>query len=189
MPRNPNKRHCQSPGCNAWAMRYLPGSGKALPANHCRSHMDHILGPHRSGAPKRNLNALKTGRYALSKTGQPLSTENVEFTAHAIAKKPHQIAEILSGHIKLIHGRTGDAYLTVLILARLTALLSPLLADHRFHLELADFLETLPPAARPDMEATIWKYALPFNPFDRLKFLRGVINGMLPENNQRESNP
>ena len=33
MPRNPNKRRCQTPGCNAWAMRYLPGSGKAVPAN------------------------------------------------------------------------------------------------------------------------------------------------------------
>jgi hypothetical protein len=154
MPRNPNKRCCQTPGCNAWAMRSLPGSGNTTPAqaggtpaqaggtpaNHCRSHMGPILGPHRVGAPKRNLNALKTGRCALSMTGHPLSKGNLELTAHLIAQKPHQIAEILSGHINLIHSRTGDAYLSLLLLARLTQQLLPLEAGHRFHLGLSDFL-------------------------------------------------
>ena len=135
MPRNPNKRRCQTPGCNAWAMRCLPGSKISVPANHCRSHMDHILGPHRSGAPKRNLNALKTGRYA-----NPLSRENLELTAHAIAQHPHQIAEILSGHIDLLHSRIGDSYLTLLVVGRLTEQLSAFVADQCFHLELADFL-------------------------------------------------
>ena len=97
--------------------------------------MDHILGPHRAGAPKHNLNALKTGRYV-----QPLSKENLKLTAHAIAQNPHQVAEILSGHINLIHYRTGDAHLTLLLLARLSKQLLPLAADHRFHLELSDYL-------------------------------------------------
>ena len=184
MPRNPYKRHCQTPGCNAWAMRYFPGSGNAAPANHGRSHMDYILGPHRAGAPKRNLNTLKTGRYA-----HPFSKENLKLTAHAVAQNPYQIAEILAGHINLIHSRTGDAYLSILLLSRLTEQLIPLVADHRFHLELADFLKSLPPASRASMETTIWKHALPFDPFGRIALLRGVINGIPPKNNQRESNP
>ena len=132
MPRNPNKRRCQTPGCSAWAMRSLPGSANALPANHCRSHMDHILGPHRAGAPKGNLNALKTGRYALSTTGQALSKENLQLIAHAIAQNPHQVAEILSGHINLIQRLTGDAYLTLLLLTRLSERLLPLIASPSF---------------------------------------------------------
>jgi hypothetical protein len=134
--------------------------------------MDHILGPHRSGAPKRNLNALKTGRYA-----NPLSRENLELTAHAIAQHPNQIAEILSGHIDLLHSRIGDSYLTLLVVGRLTEQLSAFVADQCFHLELADFLETLPPASRLSMETSIWKHALPFDPLNRLVLLRGVING------------
>jgi hypothetical protein len=102
--------------------------------------MDHLLGPHRAGAPKRNLNALKTGRYALSMTGHHPSKENLKLTAHAVAPNPHQITEIISGHLNLIHCRTGDPYLSLLLLARLTEQLIPLVADHRFHLELADFL-------------------------------------------------
>ena len=178
MPRNPNKRRCQTPGCSAWAMRYLPGSGNTVPANHCRSHMDHILGPHRAGAPKGNLNALKTGRYALSTTGQALSKENLQLIAHAIAQNPHQVAEILSGHINLIQRLTGDAYLTLLLLTRLSERLLPLIADHRFHLELSDYLKTISPDLRPSFEATVWKHALPFNPIERLTLLRGIIDGI-----------
>ena len=184
MPRNPNKRRCQTPGCSAWAMRSLPDSGNTSLANHCRSHMDHILGPHRAGAPNHNLNALKTGRYA-----HPLSKENLKLTAHAVAQDPHTITEILSGHINNLHSRTGDAYLTLLLLNRLTHQLLPLVADHRFHLELSDFLKSLPPASRPSTETTVWKYALPFGPFDRLSFLRRFIDWHLTNYNQRESNP
>ena len=31
MPRNPNKRRCQTPGCNAYAMRSLPGGAQSKP--------------------------------------------------------------------------------------------------------------------------------------------------------------
>ena len=164
-------------------MRSLPGSANAVPANHCRSHMDHILGPHRAGAPKGNLNAVKTGRFA-----QP--AWRTQFSqAESAQPNPHQAAEILSGHITRIQDRTGDAYLTLLLLARLTEQLLPLVADHRFHLELSRFLNSLPPASRPSMEKTVWKYAAPYNPFDRLTLLRGIINGIPPDNNQQESNP
>ncbi len=154
MPRNPNKRRCQTAGCNAWAMRSLPGSGNAQagrlrPANHCRSHMDHILGPHRAGAPKHNLNALKTGRYS-----HPLSKENLKLTAHALAQDPHTTTEILSGHINNLHSRSGDAYLTLLLLNRLTQQLLPLVADHRFHLELSDFLSSC--YRQPATRFTTW---------------------------------
>jgi hypothetical protein len=52
MPRNPNKRHCQTPVCRNWAMRSHV---------HCRPHLDHLLGPRGAGAPRGNLNACKTG--------------------------------------------------------------------------------------------------------------------------------
>ena len=149
MPRNPNKRRCQTAGCNAWAMRSLPGSVNSTPTNHCRSHMDHILGPHRAGAPKHNLNALKTGRYS-----HPLSKENLKFTAHALAQDPHTITEILSGHINNLHSRSGDAYLTLLLLNRLAQQLLPLVADHRFHLELSDFLSSC--YRQPATRFTTW---------------------------------
>ena len=42
MPRNPDKRRCTLPGCNAWAMR-----GQ----NRCRQHRDAELGPRAAGAP------------------------------------------------------------------------------------------------------------------------------------------
>jgi hypothetical protein len=66
MPRNPNKTHCQAPGCKA-VLRTAAIRGHT----HCRSHRDAELGPRGAGAPPGNLNALKTGQDAhpLSRSG------------------------------------------------------------------------------------------------------------------------
>jgi hypothetical protein len=87
MPRNPSKRCFQTPRCNAFTMRSLPGGVKSkpgqtklnedqpigpswggAPANHCRSHLDHVLDPRNVGAPK-----LEQAEHKLEVFLQPLS--------------------------------------------------------------------------------------------------------------------
>jgi hypothetical protein len=51
MPRNPNKRHCTVPGCNAWAMR------DSEPPR-CSPHSGKV------GAPEDNQNRLTHGFYS-----------------------------------------------------------------------------------------------------------------------------
>ena len=196
MPRNPNKRRCQTPGCKAYAMRSLPGgapskpgqssigpSRDGIPANHCRSHLDHVLGRRNVGAPKGNLNAVKTGRHA-----HPLSKEKLESLSHEIAQRPNETPAILSREIYELFDRTGNSYNTIVLLARLSQQLLPLTADQRFHIELYNFIQQIHPESRAKTESLIWNLVMPLNPLDRLTSLREIVEAFHQKNNSRDIN-
>lgn len=170
MPRNLNKRLCQTPGCRAFAMHQLPDG---TPANHCRSHLDHLLGPRTAGAPKGNLNAVKTGRYA-----NPLSKKELQTIAHTITEDPQQTPAVIFEALHAVHQRTRDPFLTLALLSRLAQQLIPYIADQRFHKELNRLLEEFPPQARPEIESVIWKETIKLTPLDRLKILRDAVSSL-----------
>ena len=181
MPRNPNKRRCQTKGCKAYAMRSLPGGA---PANHCRSHLDHVLGRRNVGAPKGNLNAVKTGRYA-----HPVRNEILTSIALEITNDPDQMPAILSRELHKLYDRTGDVFASMYLMTRLIRQLLPLVADHMFHIELYNFLQNVPTISRPSMEAAIWSEALPLNPLKRLSALREANEHLQFIINNPDNNP
>lgn len=166
MPRNPHKRRCQSPGCKAYAMRQLP-DGTA--ANFCRSHLDHLLGPRHVGAPRGNLNAVKSGRYA-----HPVPTDKLDTLALELAKDPDLMPLFLSDQYSVLQERTGDVFTSLLLLYRMLQQLLPLLADHLFHIEVSRFIQQMPPEVRPRIEAIVWQHTLKLNPMKRLTDFREV---------------
>jgi hypothetical protein len=134
MPRNQRKTRCRKPGCRSWAMR-----GRAL----CRSHLDHELGPRGAGAPRRNLNALKTAAHA-----RPLAAADLHTLAKALVRLPDQLPELVAAALQSIHARTGDPYKTLVAFqSSLTRLL--LLVDvHLFAAEIEAVGSRLPPSER-----------------------------------------
>ena len=160
MPRNPHKRRCEMPGCRAWAMR-----GHV----HCRQHRDGALGPRGAGAPRGNLNGLRTGRDA-----HPFSPGELQALARAHIEAPHLLEEHLAPALASILARAPGTYRS---LAALRAALRDLMghvAGELFAVELEALLAGLPPDRRAGIEAVVWKEALPLPPEDRLFFLRAV---------------
>jgi hypothetical protein len=160
MPRNPNKTHCQAPGCHNWAMRAH---------THCRSHRDAELGPRGAGAPPGNLNALKTGQDA-----HPLSRSGLRTLAQQIASDPQQLPSHLQPAIGSIHARTRDPVKTLLALQAMFTDLLPLVAQNLFTAELETLLHQVPPQRRSSLQTIVWKQAVRLGPEAKLRFLRAI---------------
>ncbi len=160
MPRNPLKTHCQVPGCGNWAMRGH---------THCRSHRDSELGPRGAGAPRGNLNALRTGRHT-----HPLTSDDLDQLTHSILRTPHHLPRHLDLTTRSIHQRCQDPVKTLLALQSLIPSLLSRVADGLFIAELHALLEKLPPSRRNHFELLAWRQALLFGPVDKLQLLRGL---------------
>jgi hypothetical protein len=168
MPRNPNKRHCQTPRCHNWAMRYH---------SHCRVHRNPELGSGPTGAPQANFNAVKTADYA-----QPLTQDQLRDLAVRLAHDPHGFDRQLLPVIIDIHQRADHhALKTILLLRQLLDQLFDPVATAIFNLMLEDYLDKLPEAERPDFQAYIWKHAVRFTPLNRIVLLQKIIDKFPPD--------
>ena len=167
MPRNPNKKKCQIPGCRNWAMRGH---------NHCRPHLDQFLGPRGAGAPENNVNAVKT-----AKNAAPFSTPQINQIALQITQNPDQIKQTLHDAIDSILRRTDDPFKILLLFQLLLVQLIPQVADNIFVDEIDAFLPRLPPEIRTTFLTNAWQGALSKDPATRLKLIRGLIDNTPPE--------
>ena len=139
-------------------------------AVHCRSHRDHELGPRGAGAPKGNLNALKTGKYATMPTFPALGKLGL-----AIARDPEHLPEQIAQLTLEIHGRSGDPIKTLQILRRIFPQLIPHIADSIFLVELEQYLPELPEEYRSHFLNVLYKTALPLAPEYRVRLLRELM--------------
>ena len=171
MPRNPNKRPCQVPSCRSWAMR---GHTR------CRAHRDAELGPRHGGAPRHNLNALRTGRDA-----HPLPPGERTHLVGQLISDPEQLPLHLQPVIASMHARTGDPFKTLVALRAALAELLPLLAQALFATEFEELLHRLPPDQRSVFATTALRHASSFPPEAGLNFLRALAarlsDHLLPE--------
>jgi hypothetical protein len=158
MPRNPHKTRCQVPGCRNWAMRGH---------THCRSHRDSELGPRGAGAPRQNLNALRTGDHT-----HPLTRDDLDQLVHSILSTPHQLPHHLDLTTQSIHHRCNDPLKTLLAIQSLVPSLLSRVADGLFIAELHALLEQLPPSRRSQFELIAWRQALLVGPVRKLELLR-----------------
>jgi hypothetical protein len=160
MPRNPNKKHCQTPGCNNWAMR-----GYDL----CRSHLDPVLGSRGAGAPPGNLNAIKTGEYA-----NPTGYGALKRLAEQIAGDPDSFLDTMTAHIDNLHRRVGYGQALPRSLRSIIALnqtiqdLIPHLTNVLFVEELDYQAQEFPPEERSTFKHNIWTILAPLSPQQRL---------------------
>jgi hypothetical protein len=157
MPRNPDKRHCQTPTCHNWAMRYQ---------SHCRVHRNPELG---SGP-------VKTADYS-----QPLTQDQLRDLAVRLGHDPYGFDRQLLPVIIDIHQRADHHPLKTIILLRqlLDQLFDPV-ATAIFNLMLENYLDKLPEAERPDFQAYIWKHAVRFTPLNRIVLLQKIIEKFPP---------
>ena len=171
MPRNPNKRPCQVPGCHSWAMR---GHTR------CRAHRDAELGPRHGGAPRHNLNALRTGRDA-----HPLPPDERTHLIRQLISDPEQLPSHLQPVIASIHARTGDPFKTLVALQALLAEVLPLLAKFLFATEFEQLLRRLPSGQRSAFATTALRHASSLPPEAGLSLLRALAarlsDHLLPE--------
>lgn len=162
MPRNPNKGRCQIPRCKAWAMR---------DHTHCRPHRDLELGPRGAGAPKGNLNALKTAANA-----HFLPEPELKQLGYEIAQDADFLKKYLIQLLEEVDRCADTPIKTLLLYTRLLQQLTPVVSNNLFMVELKDYLQRLPPSRRSAFQTTIWKHAILRDPMSRLDFLRGVVN-------------
>jgi len=176
MPRNPNKRRCQTPNCRNWAMR-----GRAL----CRAHRNHELGSGPVGAPKGNFNALKNAVYA-----QLMAPEQLGGLAHRIAQDPYHLDRQLASVVTVIHQRAGrDPLNTLLLVGALVKQLLDPVAKALFKQQLEAYLNQLPDHDRADFQAILWKHAMPLSPADRVIYLRGIVAKLPPDKIRSATEP
>jgi len=160
VPKNPNKRPCQTPGCRAWAMRGL---------NHCRSHSDHLLGRRAAGPPIGNRNAVKSGRNA-----HPVAPDKLKPLAFRITRHPDRLPQIIAETARSLHRRSHDPVTTLLLLERTLQELIPFVSDNLFASQLDAYLRRCPLAERAGTRALIWKHALPMDPVARLRLIKAI---------------
>ena len=206
MPRNPNKRHCQKPGCRNWAMR-----GHA----HCRPHLDHELGPRGAGAPRGNLNAFKTGANIT-----PLSKPQIRRLAHSLVRDPDNFRDPLVDlvdelsrrvgyrapdhdanspaqsearsladpevHPPALPGTTPPALAAVVLLNNVTQQLISVLSEELFAAEMDRILSKTPPAERATLRARLWAIFLPVSPLQRLLTLRRHLERKRTKGSQKQ---
>jgi hypothetical protein len=165
MPRNPNKRRCQTPACRNWAMR-----GRV----HCRPHLDHELGPRGAGAPRGNLNAFKTGANI-----NPFSKPQIRRLAHSLVQDPDHLRDHLVDLVEDIHTRISTqsparpdtippALTATLLINNVTQQLISVLSEEIFAAEMDRILSRTPPAERAALRARLWSIFLPVPPLQRL---------------------
>ena len=170
MPRNPQKTHCEVPGCRAWAMR---GHTR------CRAHRDAELGPRSAGAPHGNLNALKHGRHA-----HPLPPPDLERLAGQIADCPDDLPFQLGLAAQSLQARArGDPLATLIALRSLIHQLVRAVAHRVFAAELRALLEALPPPRRCRIRETLHKYRPRDCPEMKVLLLRNLKKQLMEQNN------
>ncbi len=158
MPRNPDKRRCEVPGCRAWAMR---GHTR------CRAHRDAELGPRGAGAPPGNLNALKHGRYS-----HPLPPPDLERLADRLVQRPQDLPYRVGLAARAVQDRADDPLMALVALRRLLTQLIPLVAARLFALELRAFFQHLPARLRAPTLDLIRRSVPRDSPEERLLLLR-----------------
>ena len=169
MPRNPDKTHCQVPGCRAWAMR---GHTR------CRAHRDAELGPRGAGAPRGNLNALKHGRHS-----HPLPPPDIARLACHITEQPDDLPLQIGLAVQSLQARAGDPLMTLIALRRLLSQLTPMVATRLFTSELQPFLQNLPPSLRGKVQAVIDKSVPQDSPEKKVLLLRNLRKQLVEQNN------
>jgi len=178
MPRNPNKKHCEWPGCRNWAMRGY---------DECRSHLDPVLGPRGAGAPAGNLNALKTGEHI-----NPASTAQLRRLAHQIVQQPDDFDQHISAHVDDLYTRVGygapglRAIRTIIALQETTDKLIPFLADALFVAEVEFIAALVPRQHRVPFKHRVWELLAPYSPLNRLIAIVQYKNSVL-EKKKREA--
>jgi len=175
MPRNPDKKHCEVPGCRAWAMR---GHTR------CRAHRDAELGSRGAGAPPGNLNALKHGHHA-----HPLPPPNLEDLARRILEQPDDAPLQIGLAAQSVHARTGDLLMTLIALRRLLDQLIHRVAVQVFASELHAFLSPLPLDLRNRLRDMIHKSVPPDRPEMKVLLLRNLKKQLPEQNNYRNRDP
>jgi hypothetical protein len=134
VPRNPDKRRCQVPGCRAWAMR-----GHTL----CRAHRAAELGSQGGGAPRGNLNALKTGEATF-----PFAPADLYELARHIAGHAGMFPDCVALAARSIGSRTDDPVKMLLALRATISDLLGLVVGEVLATELDAALPPLPPPTR-----------------------------------------
>jgi hypothetical protein len=169
MPRNPDKTHCQVPGCRSWAMR---GHTR------CRAHRDAELGPRGAGAPHGNLNALKHGRHA-----HPLPPPDLEHLARHLVEQPADLPFQIGLAVQSLQARTADPLMALVALRRLLSQLIPIVATRLFAAELQALLRDLPPAWHARLRALIHQSVPRDSPEGKLLLLRNLKKQLLEQDN------
>jgi hypothetical protein len=137
---------------------------------HCRAHRDDELGPRAAGAPRGNLNTLRTGEHA-----HPLPPLDLQRLARQIARDPKQLPYQIGLAAQAIQSRTGDPVKTLIVLEATVRQLRPAVAEALFATELATWLQRLPAAHQERATEIVAKSAQRLDPQQQLAFLRGVI--------------
>ena len=169
MPRNPDKKPCPYPACRAWAMR---------DRDYCRSHLDHVLGPRRAGAPIGNVNALKSGKYA-----RPIPSKDIDELASLLLLNPEQFVYHIAQTAKSIHGRSDDALKSTMLFGRLLSNVLSRMAEITYESEFEEALQRLPVDRRPGFKKVVSKHSRRFTPIKRLIYLRTMVEKIF-ENKQ-----
>jgi hypothetical protein len=169
MPRNPDKTHCQVPGCRAWAMR---GHTR------CRAHRDAELGPRSAGAPRGNLNALKHGHYS-----HPLPPPDLERLARQTLDYPDDLPFQIGLAAQAIQARAGDLLMTLIALRRLLTQLIHTVATSLLASELPALLQDLSPPLRGNARAMIQKSVPRDSPERKVLLLRKLEKQLMEQNN------
>ena len=161
MPRNPNKTRCQVPGCRNWAMR---GHTR------CRAHRDAELGPRPVGAPRGNLNALKTGNHT-----HPLPEPELSHLARQLAGEPDLLPYHLGLTAQSIHSRTRDPHQTLLAFRATLTHLLPYAAHHQLAVECDHFLQRFSPCHREKVRRIVLTVLRPCAPRLQLPTFRSLV--------------
>jgi hypothetical protein len=135
----------------------------------CRSHLDHTLGPRGAGAPRGNLNAVKTGQYA-----NPMSYSMLRDLGTEIARNPDSFRATFAAHVDDLYRRVAfgppaaRAYRTLLILQETMEQLVPHVANALFIEEIELLAEDCPPQNRNLYKHDLWSLLAPLSPHERL---------------------
>ena len=174
MPRNPNKRPCQQPGCRNWAMR-----------DHllCRSHLDHELGPRGAGAPIGNINAWKHGRNI-----SPNTLKNLRALAYKLYEQPECLQDEIAWFVNAFynHGQTETIPRTLKALVSLRSILDPLIDFHaevHFRADVEELLSHAAPESAANIQRRIWEAAVHHRPFESVVNIRKSKARLIDEKN------
>ena len=171
MPRNPNKKQCAHPNCRNYAMR-----GREL----CRPHLDPILGPRGAGAPKGNLNAIKTGSAA------HFNPDKLKDLAQCIIDDSHHYHRRLLQYLEQVARPPADPVKSLVVLRSLIETLIPIVAENLFTGETDELILSYPVHIRPSIQVLIWRAFLPLPPLKRLLKFRKMRDQLLAKRRLRK---
>ncbi|MBN1316159.1 MAG: hypothetical protein JXA42_11840 [Anaerolineales bacterium] len=170
MPRNPNKTRCYYPHCKNWAMR-----GRTLCRAHRQFEPDAKLEKGKGGAPRNNLNALKTGRHT-----HPASPPDLDELVRKIIYRPDEFPLAVGLAVQSIHERTQDPLSRILGLFRLVQELVPLVTNQLISIEVKNLLGFFPPEKQASTGSILQKHCAHLNALEQLRFIRGIKKDLFP---------